>query len=115
MPLLKISTNLSKEKFNEELHLQLVDMVAAILKKPKQYVACHIVTDQCMSFGGTFEPCAQVLLQSIGRLGVEENKKYSLEIANFLQDKFGIPSNRSYIFFHDVIFINVIKNNFDLK
>lgn len=54
-----------------------------------------------MSFGGTFEPCAHVSLISIGRLGVEENKKHSKVIMNELE-KLGIPSNRVYIFFQDV-------------
>ena len=54
--------------------------------------------------GGTFEPCAQIVMQSIGRLGVEENKRYSESIANELESKLGIPKNRAYIFYHDVIY-----------
>ena len=42
-------------------------------------------------------------MQSIGRLGVEENKRYSESIANELESKLGIPKNRAYIFYHDVI------------
>jgi hypothetical protein len=43
-------------------------------------------------------------MQSIGRLGLEENKRYSEAIANELELKLGIPKNRAYIFYHDVIY-----------
>ena len=103
MPLIKISTNVSKEKFPLEFHTNLVDLIAVALNKPKQYVACHIIPDQMMSFGGNgTDPCAQVLLQSIGRLGIEENKSLSKLIAHELETKLGIAPNRQYIFFHDV-------------
>ncbi len=106
MPLIKISTNLPKEKFTDEFHMNLVDVIATALSKPKQYMACHIIPDQNMSFGGSFEPCAQVLLQSIGRLGVEENKTYSRVIADELQ-KLGVAPDRQYIYFHDVNSIKI--------
>ncbi len=101
MPLIKISSNLPKENFSDAFQIRIVDVIATTLRKPKQYVACHIIPDQMMSFGGSSEPCAQVVLQSIGRLGVEENKTYSRVIADELQ-KLGIGPDRQYIFFHDV-------------
>ena len=104
MPCLKISTNVPREKITQELNLHLVDVIATMLNKPKEYCAVHIIPDQLMSFGGSFEPCAQVLMQSIGRLGPEENKKYSAILSQELEIKLGIPANRAYIFFHDVIF-----------
>ena len=106
MPLIQISTNVPKEKITNELNLHFVDLVADLLKKPKDYVACNIMPDQMMSFGGSFEPCAQVLVQSVGRLGVEENKAYSKAIFADLESKLGIAPNRAYIFFHDVNFFN---------
>lgn len=53
-----------------------------------------------MSFGGTNEPCAYVILMSIGRLGLEENKMHSKAIMTELE-KIGIPANRVYIYFQD--------------
>ncbi|CAF0742811.1 unnamed protein product [Brachionus calyciflorus] len=100
MPMLQINTNIRKEKITEEFNLNLVDVLAETLNKPKGYCAVHILADQLMSFGGTFEPCAYVTLMSIGRLGVEENKKHSKVIMNELE-KLGIPPNRVYIYFQD--------------
>ncbi|RNA14851.1 macrophage migration inhibitory factor [Brachionus plicatilis] len=100
MPMLQISTNIAKEKITEEFNLNLSDVLANTLNKPIGYCAVHIMPDQLMSFGGTFEPCAMVTLMSIGRLGVEENKKHSKAIMCELE-KLGIPPNRIYIFFQD--------------
>jgi len=55
MPCLKISTNVSKDKITFELNLHLVDFIADMLGKPKEYCAVHIIPDQLMSFGGLFD------------------------------------------------------------
>ena len=49
-----------------------------------------------MTFGGTNEPCAYVTLMSIGRLGIEENKKHSNAIMNELEKLLEIPPSRVY-------------------
>jgi phenylpyruvate tautomerase len=38
---------------------------------------------------------------SIGKLGVEENKRYSKEIATVLENRLNIPPTRFYINFTD--------------
>jgi phenylpyruvate tautomerase len=55
------------------------------------FVLCK---DQNMTFGGTNEPCAYVTLMSIGRLGIEENKKHSNAIMNELEKLLEIPPSR---------------------
>ena len=111
MPCLKISTNVSKEKITEELNLHLCDFIAKMLGKPSGYCAVHIIPDQLMSFGGTFEPCAQVVLQSIGKLGHEENKRYSQLLSKELESRLSIPADRAYIFFHDVMHVLLFEKN----
>lgn len=49
---------------------------------------------------GTSEPCALITVLSIGRLGIEENKKHSKAIMTEL-NKLGIPGDRMYISFVD--------------
>lgn len=53
-----------------------------------------------MSMGGGDEPCASVILMSIGRLGVEENRKHSEAIAAELK-KIGIASDKAFIYFQE--------------
>ena len=57
--------------------------------------------DQLMTFGESTEPCAYVTLLSIGRLGVEENKRYSKAIMEALQTELGISPLKCFIFFND--------------
>jgi phenylpyruvate tautomerase len=54
-----------------------------------------------LSFGGTFDPCAYGELMSIGRIGIEENKKFSNEIMSLLEARLGVPPTRFYITFND--------------
>ena len=54
-----------------------------------------------MSFGETFEPLAILTLSSIGHLGVEENKTYSIVIMTELE-KLGIPPTRVFISFNEL-------------
>ena len=58
-----------------------------------------------MSFGGSNEPCAYVTLMSIGKLGLDENKKHSNAIMTALEKHLGISPARVCIF----IFINGFK------
>ena len=66
--------NVLKERITPELNLELFDLIANMLDKPKEYCAVHKIPDQLMSFGGSFDPCAQIVLLSIEKLGLEENK-----------------------------------------
>ncbi|CAF0742843.1 unnamed protein product [Brachionus calyciflorus] len=100
MPVLQINTNIRKENFTEKFNSNLVDVFAQTLNKPKEFCVLHVLADQLLTFAGTSEPCAYVILMSIGQLGVEENKKHSKAIMDELE-KIGIPPNRMYIVFND--------------
>ena len=54
-----------------------------------------------MTFGASSEPCANITLSSIGRLGVEENKRYSKAIMESLEKDLGISPLRCFIFYND--------------
>lgn len=43
MPMLQINTNVPKEKITEEFNLNLCDVLAQTLSKPKGYCAVHIL------------------------------------------------------------------------
>ena len=67
-----------------------------------QYCAVTIVPDQMMMFGGVEGPCAMASLTSIGKLGLNENKKHSKALAEHVQKHLGVPPNKMYIEFKDV-------------
>ena len=62
-----------------------------------------------MTFGGTNEPCAYVTLMSIGRLGIEENKKHSNAIMNELEKLLEITPSRVCLFYL-LIYKQVLNN-----
>jgi hypothetical protein len=62
-----------------------------------------------MTFGGTNEPCAYVTLMSIGRLGIEENKKHSNAIMNELEKLLEITPSRVFLFY--LLIYKQILNN----
>ncbi len=47
-----------------------------------------------MALGGTSEPCANIQVTSIGKLGVEENKMISKAIFDLIQTSLNIPDDR---------------------
>jgi phenylpyruvate tautomerase len=101
MPALQINTNLPRSSIPNDLCAHLAKLVAESLSKPVEYMCVHIIPDQLMSWADdTNEPCALISLMSIGRLGVEENKKHSKIIMDEL-NKLGIKSTRMYINFVD--------------
>lgn len=56
-----------------------------------------MIPDILMSFGGSSEPCAIANLMSIGALGVEENKKHSKVIFEYVEKELGISTDRYLI------------------
>jgi phenylpyruvate tautomerase len=100
MPILQVFTNLPRSSIPDDLNVRLTKVLAQTLSKPESYCVVHIVPDQLLTWNGTNEPCAVVNLMSIGRLGVEENKKHSNAVMSEL-NQLGIPSTRMYISFVD--------------
>lgn len=100
MPSLTIYTNVAKSQIPDDFCANLTKVLAGTLGKPESYCLVHIIPDQLMTWNSTNEPCANVSVLSIGKLGVEENKRHSNAIMTEL-NKIGIPSTRMYIHFID--------------
>ena len=105
MPHLRIETNVKAsdigdmqkcvEEFQEEFQ--------KIIGKPDQYVAMTIIPDVAMTMGKDAKvPTAQATLTSIGKLGVEENKKISAALSPIVFSKLKVESDKCYIIFDDV-------------
>jgi phenylpyruvate tautomerase len=110
MPVLTINTNLTRDKIPEDFCSKMTLVLADVLSKPVGYCVIHVVPDQMITWAGTNEPCAYITCLSIGRLGVEENKKHSKVIMGEL-NKLGIESTRMYISFVDPKAEDVGYNN----
>lgn len=59
-----------------------------------QYCVATVIPDQPMVWGGSTDPCGTATLMSIGKLGVEENKKHAALLYDHIEKNLGIPRNR---------------------
>ncbi|PIL30589.1 hypothetical protein GSI_07290 [Ganoderma sinense ZZ0214-1] len=94
MPAIEIRTNVSvadpKAFFSAET-----------LDKPEAYVGVHLVQEQTMTFGGSFDPAFLLSISSLDNLPPENTEKFSKAFAAFIQEKLGVPHDRGYILFND--------------
>nr|ABM55630.1 macrophage migration inhibitory factor-like protein [Maconellicoccus hirsutus] len=101
MPYFKLDTNVPRSKITPDFLKSTSKLVASTLGKPESYVVVQVNGDQSIIWGGTEEPCGYATLMSIGKLGIEENKKHAAAIYEHLLKHLGIPGDRMYINFVD--------------
>ena len=97
MPVLQITTNTDIDN-SETLAKQASSLTAEILGKPESYVMVNINSDAGLIFAGTNEPCAHLMLKSLG-LPESETKTYSEKLCTFIEQQLGVPPSRTYIEF----------------
>ncbi|KAH7699029.1 macrophage migration inhibitory factor-1 [Aphelenchoides avenae] len=98
MPILKIETNLPQGNISEAFLKKVSSLVAKWTSKPESYVSIVAQGGLAMTFAGTTEPCAQLVLTSIGGYGSNTNK-IAAELSDVLEEDLKIPKNRFYINF----------------
>jgi phenylpyruvate tautomerase PptA (4-oxalocrotonate tautomerase family) len=97
MPVLQISTNVSVEN-KLALAKQASTLVAEILGKPESYVMIEVRSDADLIFAGSDDPCAHLVLKSLG-LPESETKAYSENLCAFIEQQLGVSPARTYIEF----------------
>jgi hypothetical protein len=70
-----------------------------LLGKPESYVMLALETEQCLSFGGTTEPCLYAELKNVGRFTPPQTAKLSAELCDALEKALEVPKARIYIEF----------------
>ena len=97
MPVLQITTNITVDDRAAVLK-QASTLVAEMLGKPESYVMISIDTDAGLIFAGNNDPCAHLLLKSLG-LPETETGAYSEKLCAFIEQQLGVPPSRTYIEF----------------
>ena len=97
MPVLQINTNTSIDDATA-FAKQASSLVAVILGKPESYVMVSVNGDADLVFAGTNEPCAHLMLKSLG-LPESETPAYSEKLCGFIEQQLGVPPARTYIEF----------------
>lgn len=101
MPLIKIQTsvNTSDSGAVESLLTTLSAKLAKHLGKPESYVMTVFEPAIKMTFAGNFDPVCYIEIKSIGTISPAQTKAMSQDFCQEIQDKLGVPVNRTYIEF----------------
>eukprot|EP00897_Mesotaenium_endlicherianum_P008906 jgi/Mesen1/8043/ME000043S07431 len=103
MPTLNIQTNVPADGVvTSDILRDASKIICRVLGKPEGYVMVSLNAGIPMCFAGSEEPTAFGHLISVGALGPDPNKKLSAALAELIDSKLGVPSNRFYIKFDDV-------------
>ncbi|KAL0266974.1 UNVERIFIED_CONTAM: hypothetical protein PYX00_009370 [Menopon gallinae] len=102
MPFFRLETNLPKSKIPDDFVSETTKLLGTALGKPREYCVAAVIPDVKMSWGGTDGPCGVAKLLSIGKLGIQENKKYAASLYEHVEKSLGIPKDKLYIEFVDV-------------
>lgn len=101
MPFLQIFTNVSRSKLAENFGPLLANILSETMRnKPVDRVMIQVATDQYLSLGTTNNvPIALVILQSIGSMDLDDNRKTINVVTKFINEKLNIePSNIKMVF-----------------
>jgi phenylpyruvate tautomerase len=97
MPVLQITTNVTIENA-DVLAKQASSLAADILGKPESYVMISVNGAADLIFAGTSDPCAHLMLKSLG-LPESETRTYSEKLCSFIEQQLGVSPSRIYIEF----------------
>ncbi|KAF8918582.1 Tautomerase/MIF superfamily [Mucidula mucida] len=97
MPSLELKTNATISDLNT-FALEFSKRSAEILGKPEGYITVSVVPVPIMTFAGTMEPAFTLIVTSLDNITPEKNDVYSKELAQFLNEKLGLKSDRGYMF-----------------
>ncbi|KAM6298130.1 D-dopachrome decarboxylase [Aegotheles albertisi] len=101
MPFLELDTNLPASRLPPGLAQDLCAAAAAILGKPAERVNVTVRSGLPMVVSGSAEPCAQLLVSSIGVVGsAEQNQRHSARLFDFLTAQLGLGTERIVIRFY---------------
>ena len=106
MPLIQIKTNVMLPEKQREARLAPVSrLLAENTRKPESY--CMVTYEHtAMLFAGDPGPAAFVDVRGIGGLNREVNAKLSTALAAELKKSLGVPPDRLYITFTEVVASN---------
>ncbi len=103
MPYFSIQTNqVVDDSAQKDLLKKASVFIAELIGKPETYVMATIQTGAPLMFGGGDDPAAYVELKSIG-LPAGRCAELSEKICSFVQTELGVPPNRVFIEFKDLM------------
>ncbi|XP_005396542.1 PREDICTED: D-dopachrome decarboxylase [Chinchilla lanigera] len=101
MPFIELDTNLAASRLPAGLEKRLCAAAATILNKPEDRVTVTVRPGLTMLLGGSTEPCARLLVSSIGVVDTaEKNRGHSAGFFEFLTKELALGQDRIVICFY---------------
>ncbi|XP_076773015.1 D-dopachrome decarboxylase isoform X2 [Arvicanthis niloticus] len=95
MPFVELETNLPASRIPEGLANRLCAATATILDKPEDRVSVTIRPGMTLLMNKSTEPCAHLLVSSIGVVGTaEQNRGHSSSFFKFLTEELSLDQDR---------------------
>ncbi|XP_065893584.1 macrophage migration inhibitory factor-like [Dysidea avara] len=101
MPVLKIITNLSRDKIPADFFTKATEFLAKLLEKDKKFIRVIVIPDALMMTAGEEGPCLVSEMIALDRFNKEANKKYAPEIFAFYKEQLGIEYSKANVVFTD--------------
>lgn len=98
MPLLKIQSNTTARKTNDEILKEATKQMAKWLGKPENFVMVRLETGIALAMAGETTPAVLVELKSI-MLPDDRTRELAEKITTFLSELFDVPAERVFITF----------------
>lgn len=100
MPFVELETNLPASRIPAGLESRLCAATATILDKPEDRVSVTIRPGMTLLMNKSTEPCAHLLVSSIGVVGTaEQNRNHSSGFFKFLTQELSLDQDRIVIRF----------------
>ncbi|XP_031204166.1 D-dopachrome decarboxylase isoform X1 [Mastomys coucha] len=100
MPFVELETNLPASRIPAGLESRLCAATATILDKPEDRVSVTIRPGMTLLMNKSTEPCAHLLVSSIGVVGTaEQNRTHSASFFKFLTEELSLDQDRIIIRF----------------
>ena len=104
MPLIQIFTSaIPDSATSNELLRELSGALAAHFDKPEQWVMTCIVPGLAMTFGGSPGPTCFAAVKNVGKMAPAKTTKLSADLSARLAQGLGVPKNRIYLEFTEVV------------
>ncbi|GAB1295235.1 D-dopachrome decarboxylase [Apodemus speciosus] len=97
MPFVELETNLPASRIPAGLESRLCAATATILDKPEDRVSITIRPGVTLLMNKSTEPCAHLLVSSIGVVGTaEQNRSHSSSFFKFLTEELSLDQDRDH-------------------
>ncbi|HVT06774.1 MAG TPA: phenylpyruvate tautomerase MIF-related protein [Polyangia bacterium] len=105
MPLVQVFTSAAAPAPDAQKALlgDLSKLLAARFQKPERWVMTCLCPDLAMTFGGTPDPAAFVVVRNVGKMTADDTASLSAALCDRLSAGLGVARDRIYVEFGDAV------------